>query len=64
MEAAGSISYVYWEALKTPWIIGWNVFGLSTSSIVIGYKDGTILIKIGQEVPVASMDSSGKIVWA
>ena len=32
--------------------------------IVIGYDEGTIMIKIGREVPVASMDSSGKIIWA
>ncbi|KAI3928793.1 hypothetical protein MKW98_024394 [Papaver atlanticum] len=32
--------------------------------IVIGYDEGTIMIKIGKEVPVASMDSSGKIIWA
>jgi coatomer subunit beta' len=31
---------------------------------VIGYDEGTIMIKIGREVPVASMDSSGKIIWA
>jgi coatomer subunit beta' len=32
--------------------------------VVIGYDEGTIMIKIGREVPVASMDSSGKIIWA
>jgi coatomer subunit beta' len=31
---------------------------------VIGYDEGTIMIKIGREAPVASMDSSGKIIWA
>jgi coatomer subunit beta' len=31
---------------------------------VIGYDEGTIMIKIGREVPVASMDNSGKIIWA
>jgi coatomer subunit beta' len=31
---------------------------------VIGYDEGTIMIKIGREEPVASMDSSGKIIWA
>jgi hypothetical protein len=31
---------------------------------VIGYDEGTIMIKMGREVPVASMDSSGKIIWA
>lgn len=32
--------------------------------VVIGYDEGTIMIKIGREEPVASMDSSGKIIWA
>jgi coatomer subunit beta' len=32
--------------------------------MVIGYDEGTIMIKMGREVPVASMDTSGKIVWA
>jgi len=31
---------------------------------VIGYDEGTIMIKIGREKPVASMDISGKIIWA
>jgi len=31
---------------------------------VIGYDEGTIMIKMGREVPIASMDSSGKIIWA
>ena len=32
--------------------------------VVIGYDEGSIMIKLGREVPVASMDSSGKIIWA
>ncbi|KAL5698177.1 hypothetical protein ACHQM5_029249 [Ranunculus cassubicifolius] len=32
--------------------------------VAIGYDEGTIMIKIGREVPVASMDNSGKIIWA
>ena len=33
-------------------------------SVGLGYDDGTVLIKIGREEPVASMDASGKIIWA
>lgn len=33
-------------------------------SVALGYDEGTVLIKIGREEPVASMDSSGKIIWA
>ncbi|KMZ59957.1 Coatomer subunit beta'-1 [Zostera marina] len=32
--------------------------------VVMGYDEGTIMIKIGREEPVASMDNSGKIIWA
>jgi len=31
---------------------------------VIGYDEGTIMVKLGREEPVASMDNSGKIIWA
>ena len=31
---------------------------------MIGYDLGKIMIKIGREVPVASMDNSEKILWA
>ncbi|KAG6425374.1 hypothetical protein SASPL_115805 [Salvia splendens] len=32
--------------------------------VVIGYDEGTIMVKLGREVPVASMDNSGKIIWS
>ena len=32
--------------------------------VALGYDEGTVLIKIGREEPVASMDASGKIIWA
>ncbi|XP_022845701.1 coatomer subunit beta'-2-like isoform X1 [Olea europaea var. sylvestris] len=32
--------------------------------VVIGYDEGTIMVKIGREVPVASMDNGGKVIWA
>lgn len=32
--------------------------------MALGFDEGTVLIKIGREEPVASMDSSGKIIWA
>lgn len=31
---------------------------------MIGYDEGTIMVKLDREVPVASMDNSGKIIWA
>jgi len=36
-----------------------------SNKLAIGYDEGTIVIKLGNERPVASLDSSsGKIVWA
>jgi coatomer subunit beta' len=32
--------------------------------VALGYDEGTIMIKIGREEPVASMDNGGKIIWA
>ncbi|KAH7511890.1 hypothetical protein FEM48_Zijuj12G0031000 [Ziziphus jujuba var. spinosa] len=32
--------------------------------IVIGYDEGCIMVKIGRDEPVASMDNSGKVIWA
>ena len=33
-------------------------------SVALGYDEGTVLIKVGREEPVASMDTGGKIIWA
>ena len=27
------------------------------------FDEGTIMVKLGREVPVASMNNSGKIIW-
>ncbi|GIY73245.1 coatomer subunit beta' [Caerostris darwini] len=35
-----------------------------SNNVVIGYDEGSILIKLGREEPAMSMDSSGKIIWA
>ena len=28
------------------------------------YDEGAVVLKVGREEPVASMDSSGKVIWA
>ena len=30
----------------------------------MGFDEGCVMIKIGREEPVASMDASGKVIWA
>eukprot|EP00240_Pyramimonas_obovata_P003366 CAMPEP_0118928502 /NCGR_PEP_ID=MMETSP1169-20130426/5726_1 /TAXON_ID=36882 /ORGANISM="Pyramimonas obovata, Strain CCMP722" /LENGTH=852 /DNA_ID=CAMNT_0006870485 /DNA_START=138 /DNA_END=2692 /DNA_ORIENTATION=- len=35
-----------------------------SNNVAVGYDEGTVMFKIGREEPVASMDSSGKIIWA
>ncbi|XP_020597298.1 coatomer subunit beta'-1-like [Phalaenopsis equestris] len=47
--------------LERVWAIGYMK---GSRRVVIGYDEGSIMIKLGREVPVASMDSSGKVIWA
>ncbi|XP_058081538.1 coatomer subunit beta'-1-like isoform X3 [Magnolia sinica] len=47
--------------LKRVWAVGYMK---GSRQVVIGYDEGTIMIKIGREEPVASMDNSGKIILA
>ena len=43
----------------------WSIGGAKGSNqVAIGYDEGTVIIKVGREDPVASMDGNGKIVWA
>ena len=43
----------------------WSIaYMRGTNCIGIGYDEGTIAIKLGREEPAASMDNSGKIIWA
>ena len=44
--------------------VQFNKYSPIPCSIVIGYDEGSIMVKIGREIPVASMDNSGKIIWA
>ncbi|MFH4978669.1 hypothetical protein AB6A40_005378 [Gnathostoma spinigerum] len=34
------------------------------NTIAIGYDEGSVAVKLGREEPAASMDGSGKIIWA
>ncbi|XP_058109871.1 coatomer subunit beta'-1-like isoform X2 [Magnolia sinica] len=47
--------------LERVWAVGYMK---GSGQVVIGYDEGTIMIQIGREEPVASMDNSGKIIWA
>nr|KAJ0207090.1 hypothetical protein LSAT_V11C500250040 [Lactuca sativa] len=47
--------------LERVWAVGYMK---GSRRIVISYDEGTIMVKIGREEPVASMDNSGKIIWA
>jgi coatomer subunit beta' len=35
-----------------------------SNRVALGFDEGSMMIKMGKEQPVASMDSSGKIIWA
>ncbi|KAL4582496.1 hypothetical protein LXL04_007046 [Taraxacum kok-saghyz] len=41
-----------------------EVQGFRVMRIAIGYDEETIIVKVGREEPVASMDNFGKIIWA
>ncbi|KAF8049763.1 hypothetical protein N665_2121s0004 [Sinapis alba] len=45
--------------LERVWAIGYIK---SSRRVVIGYDEGTIMVKLGREIPVASMDNTGKII--
>ena len=47
--------------LERVWAIG---VLKGSNAVACGYDEGTVMFKIGREEPVASMDSSGKILWA
>lgn len=47
--------------LERVWAIG---VLKGSNAVACGYDEGTVMFKIGREDPVASMDSSGKIIWA
>ena len=36
----------------------------SCCSVAIGYDEGTVVVKVGREEPVVSMDTGGKVIWA
>jgi coatomer subunit beta' len=43
----------------------WTIACLKGSNkVALGYDDGTIMIKLGQEEPVVSMERGGKVVWS
>ena len=43
----------------------WSIAALKgTNNVALGYDEGTIAIQLGNEDPLASMDSSGKIIVA
>ena len=35
-----------------------------SNDVAVGYDEGTVIFKVGRDDPVASMDGSGKIIWA
>jgi coatomer subunit beta' len=43
----------------------WSVSVLrGSNAVAVGYDEGVAVLKVGREEPVASMDGTGKIVWA
>ncbi|GMH35365.1 hypothetical protein BSKO_03233 [Bryopsis sp. KO-2023] len=49
------------EGKERVWAIGYMK---GQNGIAVGYDEGILMLKLGREEPLASMDSSGKIIWA
>ena len=47
--------------LERAWAIGVNK---GSNRVAIGFDEGAVMVQLGREEPVASMDQSGKIMWA
>ncbi|KAI3425793.1 hypothetical protein D9Q98_007768 [Chlorella vulgaris] len=47
--------------MERVWAVG---YVKGSNSIAVGYDEGCVMVKLGREEPVASMDASGKIIWA
>lgn len=42
----------------------WSIAALKVSNkLAIGYDEGTVVIRLGHDTPVVSMDPSGKLIW-
>jgi len=53
----GTLSYAFERC--------WSIAALrGTHRVAIGYDEGTIMVRLGREDPIASMDPTGKITWA
>lgn len=35
-----------------------------SNAVAVGYDEGAVMVKLGREDPVASMDAGGKVIWA
>ena len=47
--------------MERSWTVGIQA---TSNKVAIGYDEGTIVIKMGNELPVVSMERNGKVVWA
>lgn len=48
------------SGLERVWAVGYA----NDTKLAIGYDCGTVVLKLGKEEPVVSMDRKGKIIWA
>lgn len=48
-------------SLERVWCIAYSK---GSNKVAIGHDEGVVMVRLGQEEPVVSMDTSGKIIWA
>ncbi|GLE03440.1 hypothetical protein PINS_up012342 [Pythium insidiosum] len=42
----------------------WSLAALKSSNkLAVGYDEGTVVVRLGHDTPVVSMDPSGKLIW-
>lgn len=54
---ATSLNY----GLDRAWSIGYRK---GSTSLALGFEEGTVVVSLGRENPVASMDINGKLIWS
>ncbi|KAI4213592.1 MAG: hypothetical protein LQ351_003816 [Letrouitia transgressa] len=47
--------------LERAWCVSYQ---RGRQGVAVGFDDGAVVVKMGREEPAASMDSSGKLIWA
>lgn len=48
-------------SLERAWCVGYLK---GSATLALGFEEGTVVVSLGNNMPVVSMDVGGKIIWA